>query len=196
MTCDTKRQRGVTPSPEAFSNSARRNFLRCAMRLGVAAASCSLVSVARADALEVGQAAPPLVLHTLDGQSIATRDLVGQVVFVTFWATWCEPCREELPLFSAYAARHAPEGLRVLGFSLDGPEALPKVREVAATLSFPVGLLGSAYAGAYGRIWHLPVSFVIDRAGRLAHNGWNDEQELWTKEKLQRVVDPLLLRTQ
>jgi len=131
----------------------------------------------------------------LDGQSIATRDMVGQVVFVTFWATWCEPCREELPLFSAYAVRHASEGLRVLGFSLDGPEALPKVRDVAATLSFPIGLLGSAYAGAYGRIWRLPVSFVIDRAGRLAHNGWNDEQQPWTKEKLQRVVDPLLLRT-
>ena len=144
--------------------------------------------------MEIGQPAPPLVLRTLDGRSIATRELPGQVVFVNFWATWCEPCREELPLFSAYAVRHADQGLRVLGFSLDGPEALPKVRDVAATLSFPVGLLGSAYAGDYGRIWRLPVSFVIDRAGRLAHNGWNDEQRPWTKEQLQRVVDPLLLR--
>ena len=195
MTCEIKPHGVAVHSPDAPSDSPRRNFLRCAMRLGVAAASCSLVSIARADALEVGQAAPPLVLHALDGQSIATRDLMGQVVFVTFWATWCEPCREELPLFSAYAVRHGSDGLRVLGFSLDGPEALPKVRDVAAGLSFPVGLLGSAYAGAYGRIWRLPVSFVIDRTGRLAHNGWNDEQQPWTKEKLQRVVDPLLLRS-
>ncbi len=47
-------------------------------------------------------------------------------------------------------------------------------------------------AGEYGRIWHIPVSFVIDRSGRLADNGWNDDQPVWTKERLQHVVDPLL----
>jgi len=170
----------------------RRIVLRGAVGLGIAAAGGLLPAVVRASTLEVGQRAPPLVLHTLDGSSIDTRELLGQVVFVNFWATWCEPCREELPLFSAYAASHADRGLRMLGFSLDGPEALAKVRDVAASLSFPVGLLGSAYAGDYGRIWRLPVSFVIDRAGRLAHNGWNDEQKPWTKEQLQRVVEPLL----
>ena len=46
-----------------------------------------------------------------------------------------------------------------------------------------------------GRIWRIPVSFVIDRAGRLAHNGWDDDEQLLTKEQLRRVVDPLLLRT-
>jgi thiol-disulfide isomerase/thioredoxin len=135
------------------------------------------------------------VLHTLDGRSIATRDLIGQVVIATFWATWCDPCREELPLLSAYASLHAQQGLQVLGFSLDGPEDLPKVHKVAARLSFPVGLLGSPWAGAYGRIWRIPVSFVIDRAGRLADNGWDDAQPVWTRERLQRIVDPLLLRT-
>jgi len=179
-----------------LSDSSRRRFLRLgACGLGIAVAGGLLPADLRASALELGQPAPPLVLRTLDGSSIATRELLGQVVFINFWATWCEPCREELPLFSAYALRHAERGLRVLGFSLDGPEALPKVRDVAATLSFPVGLLGSAYAGDYGRIWRLPVSFVIDRAGRLAHNGWNDGQQPWTKEQLQRVVDPLLSRS-
>jgi peroxiredoxin len=166
-----------------------------AVRLWIAGACGCASSLALANALAIGQPAPPLVLHTLDGKSIGTRDLLGQVVIVTFWATWCEPCREELPLFSSYSVRHAQEGLRVLGFSLDGPETLPKVRDVAASLSFPVGLLGSAYAGGYGRIWQLPVTFVIDRAGRLVHNGWEDAQQPWTSEQLQRVVDPLLVRT-
>jgi len=178
------------------TSAQRRALLRDVVGLGIAAVGGLFFSpLVRANGLEVGQPAPPLVLNTLDGHSIATRDLLGQVILVTFWATWCEPCREELPLFSAYASLHAPQGLRVLGFSLDGPEALPKVRAVAATLSFPVGLLGNPYAGAYGRIWRIPVSFVIDRAGRLAHNGWHDEQQPWTKEQLQRVVDPLLLHT-
>ncbi|HTR58800.1 MAG TPA: TlpA disulfide reductase family protein [Casimicrobiaceae bacterium] len=147
---------------------------------------------AQANDLKVGQAAPPLVLQTLDGRSIATRDLHGQVIIVTFWATWCEPCREELPLLSEYVQRHAAQGLQVLGFSLDGPDQLPKVRGVASTLRFPVGLLGSPWAGGYGRIWHLPVSFVIDREGRLAYNGWDDEDPVLTVARLHEVVDPLL----
>ncbi|MFZ1908326.1 MAG: TlpA family protein disulfide reductase, partial [Burkholderiales bacterium] len=94
----------------------------------------------------------------------------------------------------AYAARHAQQGLRVLGFSLDGPEALPQVRKVAATLSFPVGLLGSAWAGGYGRIWRVPVSFVIDREGILRYDGWRAKDPEWSEASLKQVVDPLLRR--
>jgi peroxiredoxin len=172
----------------------RRALLRFAAASLAGAAGLS-AAPARANDLKLGQPAPPLVLHTLDGKSIATRDLTGQVVIATFWATWCAPCREELPLISAFAERHAAQGLQVLGFSLDGPNALPKVRAVAATLSFPVGLADSPWAGGYGRIWQLPVSFVIDRAGRLAYNGWDDEDPVWTEERLQRVVEPLLARS-
>lgn len=147
---------------------------------------------AEANDLKVGKPAPPLVLHTVDGRSIATRDLLGKVVIVTFWASWCGPCREELPLLSAYAADHAADGLEVLGFCLDDADNLTEVRKVAATLSFPVGLLGSPYAGGYGRVWRMPVSFVIDRAGRLVDNGWDDSQPVWTADRLKRVMDPLL----
>jgi len=80
----------------------------------------------------------------------------------------------------------------VLGFCLDGPQNLPQVRQVAATLSFPVGLLPSPWFGAYGRIWRIPVSFVIDRAGRLAYDGWDDAHPAWTWAKLERIVGPLL----
>ena len=179
-----------TPLPDPR----RRALLQRAVGLGFVAAGDLLAPSVRAAVLAIGHVAPPLVLNALDGQSIATRDLLGQVVILAFWATWCGPCREELPTLSAYAARHAQQGLRVLGFSLDGPENLQKVREAAARLSFPVGLLGSPWAGGYGRIWRIPVSFVIDRAGRLVYDGWNDAQEIWTKERLNRIVNPLLLR--
>lgn len=163
-----------------------------------AAALCATMALApavpvQAAKLEVGQPAPPLVLTTLDGHKIATRDLLGKVVIVTFWATWCGPCHKELPVLSAYAQRHAQQGLRVLAFSLDSPDALPEVRSFASTLSFPTGLLGSAWAGDYGRIWRIPVSFVIDRDGRLMVNGWNDHEPALTAEKLRRIVDPLLI---
>jgi hypothetical protein len=59
-------------------------------------------------------------------------------------------------------------------------------------LNFQVGLLGSAWAGGYGRMWRLPVSFVIDRDGVLRHDGWQDDQQPLTKESLERIVTPLL----
>ena len=93
---------------------------------------------------------------------------------------------------STYAANHAKSGLRVLGFCLNGPEDLSAVRSVAATLSFPVGLLGSDRVDGYGRIWKLPVSFTIDRSGRLVDNSWDDEQPAWTAARLERVITPLL----
>src|SRR5580692_8770955 len=96
---------GLTPDLQ------RRAVLRSAFGLGIAAAASVFSLPAAADHLKIGQPAPPLVLHTLDGHDIATHDLPGQVIIATFWATWCEPCRDELPLLSDYAVRHAQDGL-------------------------------------------------------------------------------------
>lgn len=170
----------------------RRAWLQAAGTLALGAGLGATQSAAHAASLEVGHPAPSLVLHTVDGQSISTEDLRGHVVILTFWATWCGPCHQELPLLSDYAAKHAHQGLRVLGFSLDEPDSLPAVREMAAKWSFPVGLLGSAYAGGYGRIWRIPVNFTIDRNGLLADNGWDSREPAWTTERLERVVTPLL----
>jgi len=133
-----------------------------------------------------------LALHTLDGNQISTNDLIGDVVIVTFWATWCGPCAEELPLLSNYAAAHAQQGLKVLAFSLDSPDALADVQAIAAKLSFPVGFLGNSWAGDYGRIWRVPVSFIIGRDGKLVYNGWEDREPTWTKARLEKIVTPLL----
>jgi cytochrome c biogenesis protein CcmG/thiol:disulfide interchange protein DsbE len=152
----------------------------------------ALPAAARANSLKVGSPAPPLTLKTLDGKEISTADLIGQVVVVTFWATWCEPCHEELPILSRYFEQHRQQGLTVLGFSLDDPSDLAAVQKVAEQLAFPVGLLGSQYAGGYGRVWRLPVSFVIDRQGRLVDDGWRDDQPGWTEARLEAVLGPHL----
>ncbi len=151
-----------------------------------------LSSHAYANQLRVGSRAPPASLVTLGGDRISTEELLGQVLILTFWATWCVPCRDELPLLSRYVVRHAGDGLRVLGFSLDTPDELPAVRQVAQSLSFPVGLLSSSSAQGYGRIWRLPVNFTIDRKGLLVEDGWKLKTPTWTEERLERVVTPLL----
>lgn len=148
--------------------------------------------LAFAGGLRVGAPAPPATLVTLDGERILSSDLLGQVVILTFWATWCTPCREELPLLADYLSRHAEARLRILGFSLDTPEELPQVRAVARSLNFPVGLMRDSSAPGYGRMWRLPVSFTIDRRGLLAEDGWKEKQPAWSRERLEQVVTPLL----
>jgi len=170
----------------------RRSALQHLAAMGVAAYGLVSAPPARANDLHVGKRAPPATLVTLDGQKVSTPDLVGNVVILTFWATWCVPCRDELPLLSKYATEHASQGLRVLGFSLDLPEEVAGVRDVARSLSFPNGLLASSSAPGYGRIWRLPVSFTVDRKGLLVDNGWLEKKPVWTQERLDRIVTPLL----
>lgn len=167
-------------------------MLRLAASIMVLAVLTAIPS--RANDLGVGQKAPPITLTTLDGKTFDTALLKGKVIIVTFWATWCEPCREELPLLSKYASEHASQDLIVLGFSLDSAKQIDQVRSVANQLSFPVGLLGDPHVPGYGRIWRLPVSFTIDREGMLVDNGWENKDPVWSADRLEKVVTPLLAR--
>jgi cytochrome c biogenesis protein CcmG/thiol:disulfide interchange protein DsbE len=178
-----------------LESATRRALLRGAAALCVTGLDAVFAPWASASALRLGEPAPPASLTTLDGQRIATPDLLGQVVILTFWATWCVPCREELPLLSDYSVQHEAQGLKVLAFSLDSPDELRQVRKVAQPFRFPVGLLANSSAPGYGRIWRIPVNFTIDRQGRLVDDGWKDKQPTWTLERLERVVAPLLNAT-
>jgi thiol-disulfide isomerase/thioredoxin len=161
--------------------------------LGVGIAGLDALSrPALANALHVGRPAPPATFVALDGERITTQALIGRVVILTFWATWCGPCRTELPLLSAYATRHAAEGLTVLGFSLDSPEDIDKVKRAAQNFSFPVGFVANSELPGFGRIWRIPVNFTIDRSGLLVDDGWKDREAAWTEERLERIVTPLL----
>jgi len=176
------------------SNLSRPRERRAFLKGLTACFACNVLRsrAAWAGGLRVGAPAPAATLVTLDGQRIATTELHGQVVILTFWATWCSPCRDELPLLSDYLATHAAAGLRVLGFSLDTREEIAEVRRVAQSLRFPVGFLSDSSAPGYGRIWRLPVSFTIDRQGLLAADGWKEKKPAWTRERLDQLVAPLL----
>jgi len=178
--------------PSDVHDPGRRALLHGGAALGLLGLGGMQAKPAQAGALRVGRPAPAATLVTLDGDSITTRDLLGKVVILTFWATWCGPCRQELPLLSAFMEQHASEGLAVLGFTIDAAEDLPKVRRQSQGLAFPVGLLPDARLPGYGRIWRIPANFTIDRQGVLRDNGWDDRDATFTPERLQEVVVPLL----
>jgi peroxiredoxin len=158
----------------------------------VAVILLSATPFALGNEVKLGKAAPPATLVTLDGQRISMNDLHGHTVILAFWATWCTPCREEIPLLSRYVDAHRDEGLMVLGFSIDDADNLDAVWSVAAQTHFPIGLLAASDAHGYGRIWRVPVSFVIDRDGILRYDGWKAAQPSMTESNLHQVVDPLL----
>ncbi|TLY80884.1 MAG: TlpA family protein disulfide reductase [Gammaproteobacteria bacterium] len=98
----------------------RGAHLRALVRLGAAAmvlAAAPLMAAGRAP--EVGDPAPALLVPELDGHGFDLSALRGKVVIVNFWATWCAPCRAEMPVLDAFYRRYHAQGLELLGLSID-----------------------------------------------------------------------------
>ena len=87
-----------------------------------------------------GSARPAIQAKLLDGTAFNLADEAGKVVIVNMWATWCAPCREEMPALDAYYRQHRDQGLVLVALSMDDPKDEAKVRDVTRAYSFPVGL--------------------------------------------------------
>ncbi len=113
---------------------------------------------------------PALAVETLDGRAITSDSLRGQVVLVNFWATWCLPCRVEMPLLQAMADRHAAAGLVVLGLSRDqGPVEGVRAFLAERQITYPVAIVPGSTERQFGGLAGYPTSFLLDRTGRIRH---------------------------
>ncbi len=121
--------------------------------------------------------APEWRLKDLEGKSVKLSDFKGKVVILNFWATWCPPCRQEIPDFVALQKQYADKGLVIIGVSLDEGGA-PVVKSFVKKMSiqYPVVMGDQETAAAYGGIEVVPTTFVIDKTGRIAaqHEGGAD----------------------
>ena len=102
-------------------------------------------------ALEIGEVAPPLVLTTFDGTSIDLAKLRGKVVLVNFWATWCAPCRKEMPTLDAFYRRHRGQNFELIGISIDFARDAAKMRKVAAPLAYPMAWISDISVNGFGQ---------------------------------------------
>jgi cytochrome c biogenesis protein CcmG, thiol:disulfide interchange protein DsbE len=138
--------------------------------------------------LEVDFAAPELSLQNINGQSESLADFRGNVVLVNNWATWCPPCKAEMPTLAAYYNEHNPEGFTLI--AIEAGEPLESVSQFANdyNLKFHVWLdPGGDSLKAFGN-GNLPNSYVIDRSGTVRY-AWTGEI---SRDMLEKYVTPLL----
>jgi len=152
---------------------------------------CCCVSNSWSKGLEVGKPAPAITATMIDGSPFDLAALSGKVVVVHFWATWCAPCRVEMPAFEAFYRAHKSEGVEVVAISLDTHDNLAQVKAVMRDFSYPAALLEDTKAKGYGRIWRVPLTFVIDRQGVLRRDGFTATPTI-DAAMLDREVLPLL----
>ncbi|QGP78256.1 TlpA family protein disulfide reductase [Sphingobium sp. CAP-1] len=115
---------------------------------------------------KVGAAAPDFELTLIDGSKVALADLKGQVVVLNFWATWCVPCRRELPTLDGYYAMQQKYGLKVFAITTEGSVPIGQLKKLFAAMAMPSA---KRIKGPYGPLTGVPTNFVIDRAGVLRY---------------------------
>jgi thiol-disulfide isomerase/thioredoxin len=118
---------------------------------------------------EIGSRLPEFIVKDLQGRDISSADLRGKVALIDFWATWCQPCKKEMPGYQKLADRYGPRGFAVIGFKFDtmadteDPILFARIMGVRYPLAVAVDELKQKFGGIEG----LPTTMLYDREGIL-----------------------------
>jgi thiol-disulfide isomerase/thioredoxin len=156
--------------------------VRPALVSGRAAALVTAASAAPAS-VKVGAPAPAFVGPAFDGSTIDLTALRGKVVIVHVWASWCPPCRAEMPALDAFARAH-PGAVAVVALSADARRDLPKARQIMAAFSYPAAAREDARIDGFGQPSSLPITWLIDPQG-VVRAVFTPRQGLITRERLE-----------
>ena len=125
-----------------------------------------------------GKAAPAFSLVDLSGKKVALADFKGKPVLINFWATWCGPCKIEMPWFEEFNKKYAGQGLVILGVAADdASKTLITSTSQKLGVTYPILLKDDKVEDAYGGVSYLPESFYVDKTGKvmLETAGLNDD---------------------
>lgn len=138
---------------------------------------------------ELKQIAPDFSLYSLNGEKVSLKDYRGKVVILHFWATWCDPCKEEMPTIEKMHREFKNSDLVILTVSID-KRGIDTVRSYVKEFTFPVlvslnGKLNDAYL-----TWGIPVSYIVDRNGRLI--GRTIGPRNWNSDDMKNLIKEIL----
>jgi peroxiredoxin len=157
---------------------------RCAMAAIVVASSAFAASG------DSSGPAPAFTLTTLSGQPDGLSQYKGQVVMVNFWATWCGPCQQEMPLLDQMYKKYKPAGFTLIGVNVD--KESPAVKELLARkpVSFPVLLDPANQVSKAYHVDEMPSSVIIDRKGqiRYIHRGYKPGDENDYQDRIRQLI--------
>jgi thiol-disulfide isomerase/thioredoxin len=139
-----------------------------------------------------GSVTPPLALQDLEGRAHRLEDYRGKVVLINFWATWCEPCRAEMPAMNRLRASFAGQPFAVLAVNLAESES--RIRRFMEEVPLEFTVLLDRDSGA-ARAWKarvLPVSFVLDAEGRIRYSALGEID--WTQDGVRKAILALMPR--
>lgn len=118
---------------------------------------------------QLGSHLPDFSVKDLNGQKLTSADLKGKVVLVDFWATWCQPCKKEMPGYQKLLDTYGPRGFAVVGFKatmmMDTEEPLVFAQEAGA--HYPLAIATPSITDKFGGLLGLPTTFIYDRDGIL-----------------------------
>jgi len=160
------------------------------LRIWLLAGCIALLAPLAASAVEEGKSAPDFTLKSLAGKNLKLSEMTGNVVLINFWASWCGPCREEMPLLNSLHKKYEPLGFSVLGINVeedvDAAEGFMKDFPV----DFPVLLDNTNQVSQRYQVIAMPTTVVVDRDGniRYLHQGYKSGDEA----KYQKMVKTLV----
>jgi len=139
---------------------------------------------------EIGQPVPALVAPQLDDKPFDLAKQRGKVVVVSFWATWCIPCHEEMPILDAVYKKYQPRGLVLIGVSVDKARERDRAYAMIHKYSYPSILRSDATVDEFGLPDEVPTAYIIDRSGTVRAMLTDDPPV--TEDSLGKVLEPLL----
>lgn len=140
---------------------------------------------------DVGKVAPVFQLEDLNGKTVSLKEFRGKVIVLNFWATWCAPCRAEMPSLENLYRNLKDKGLVIIGVSVDSPEKTVQSFVKERGITFPILLdkRKEVSFDDYGVIG-LPVTFLIDKKGIIVDKVFGERQ--WDSEEVKEKIKRLL----
>jgi peroxiredoxin len=163
---------------------------RAPILIALAALCIAFGTAALARALKPGDRAPELSGASLDGQNISLAALRGKVVLIDFWASWCAPCKEEMPFLEGLYKRLRSQGLVVVGVSVDAERENAMGFIGKMKVSFPIVHDGKHAIADRFKPPRMPTSYILDKEGKIrhVHEGWRKEDA----RKVEQEITALL----